>query len=178
MMRVILPAVLALALAGPAAAQTSPPAQPTPEQMAAAPSDFVSNAASMGMAEVALGRMAMEKAQSEQIKEFARHVAEDHARNNQKLQQAAQQAGVRLPAQPQPDEQATIQRLQSLSGQEFDRAFADQMVKDHQQAIALNQSQARGGEVPAIRDYAQQTLPALQQHLQQAQQVASAATGR
>src|SRR5918997_834147 len=100
-----LDASLALALPGPATAQQQQQQlETTTTQSPASPSsvmppdlDFVLKAASGGMEEVALGELAAQKAQSEQVKELAAMIAEEHTTANQELMQIAQGKGIQVP---------------------------------------------------------------------------------
>jgi putative membrane protein len=66
------------------------------------------------------------------------------------------------------------ERLSKLSGADFDRAYARAMVKDHEKDIAAFQKEAESGADPQIRQFAAQTLPTLQSHLQEAKQMEQA----
>lgn len=74
--------------------------------------------------------------------------------------------------------QRTMERLQGLSGADFDRAFIQQMVSDHKSAVADFQRAASSGSDSDVRRFAQQTLPGLQEHLQQAQTLSGRLGGR
>ena len=45
------------------------------------------------------------------------------------------------------------------------------MVKDHEEDIVEFNKEANGGQKPAIKDFATQTLPTLQDHLKQAKEM-------
>lgn len=64
---------------------------------------------------------------------------------------------------------ADAARLQGLSGAEFDRAYATEMVNDHQQDVQKFQTASQTVNDQRLRDYAQNTLPTLQEHLRMAQ---------
>lgn len=134
--------------------------------------EFAVEAASIGLNEVAVGQLAAERASSPEVRAFGRHMAQEHSRNNDRLQAAAGQAGVALPTRPETDEIAKMDRLDDLTGTAFDRAFLNQMVADHQEAVRLFEQQANQGSNPSLRSYAGQTLPRLQQHLADAQALA------
>ncbi len=65
----------------------------------------------------------------------------------------------------------TYDALSKLSGAAFDRAYARDMVKDHEQDVADFSKEASGGQKPALKDFASQTLPTLQDHLKQAKEM-------
>ena len=74
----------------------------------------------------------------------------------------------------------SMERLQGLSGAEFDREFMKQMVTDHKAAVADFQRAATSASDPEVRTFAQRTLPGLQEHLQLARSLSErlAASGR
>jgi putative membrane protein len=135
--------------------------------------DFAQKAAAGGLAEVSLGQLAQQNGNSEQVKEFGQRMVTDHSQANQELQQIAQQENLTLPTEPGSKDQALQKRLNGLKGTAFDSAYAQDMVKDHQQDVAEFRKEAQSGQDPALKAFAQKTLPVLQQHLQMAQAVSS-----
>ncbi|MFC7476570.1 DUF4142 domain-containing protein [Dankookia sp. GCM10030260] len=149
--------------------------------------------------EVASSRLARETSQDAKVKQFAEHMVRDHTKTTQELQQLMQQlpgagttAGTPLPngresqgtqesgqitnAQGGPqheglDERHTtlLQQLQAAKGAEFDRLYARQQVAAHQQAVDLFSNYSRSGDTPQLKQWAEKTLPALQEHLKLAQ---------
>jgi putative membrane protein len=134
---------------------------------------FADKAAQGGLAEVALGQLAEQNAGSQQVKDFGQRMVTDHSRANQKLQQIAQTQNITLPSAPDSKDQAVQRRLSGLKGAAFDAAYTQDMVKDHRQDIAEFQHEAQSGQDPALKAFAQQTLPILQQHLQLAEAASS-----
>jgi putative membrane protein len=133
---------------------------------------FVKKAAEGGLAEVQLGQLAAQKASSPEVKKFGQRMVDDHTKANEQLKQVAAEKNIDLPQQLNAKDKATKARLEKLSGDQFDRAYMKDMVKDHQKDVAEFQKQAQTGKDPAIKNFAQQTLPTLQSHLQEAQQIA------
>src|SRR5690242_14542547 len=81
---------------------------------------FIQKAAQMGLGEIELGKLALERAQSPETKELARSIVNDHTRANEKLRGIASEAGVTMPTEPTAEQRATRMRLASLSGADFD----------------------------------------------------------
>jgi putative membrane protein len=133
---------------------------------------FLKEAAQGGMAEVALGKIAVQKAASEEVKQFGQRMVDDHGKANEELQQLAASKGVKLSEDMGAEKEALRERLSKLSGAEFDRAYMEEMVKDHQKDVAEFSQQAKHGEDPEIKNWAANTLPTLEEHLQQAQSTA------
>ena len=148
-------------------------AKPSPG-LAAADAKFMKEAAGGGMAEVELGKLAQEKASSDQVKQFGQRMVDDHSKANQQLEQIAQQKNVRLPKQPNAKEQAEKARLEKLSGDQFDQAYMNHMVADHKKDVSEFQKQSSTARDPDVRNFASQTLPTLQEHLKQAESIAPA----
>ena len=140
-------------------------------QISPADRTFATKAAAGGEAEVVLGRLATEKAGSEQVRQYGQQMVTDHSQANQELQAIAKQQNLTLPTRPDAASAATEQRLQSSSGTAFDSAYARDMVEDHQQDVADFQKEASSGQDPALKAFAQKYLPVLQHHLQMAQQI-------
>lgn len=148
-------------------------AKPSPG-LAAADAKFMKEAAGGGMAEVQLGKLAQEKASSDQVKQFGQRMVDDHSKANQQLEQIAAQKNVRLPKQPNAKEQAEKSRLEKLSGDQFDKAYMSHMVADHKKDVAEFQKESSAAHDPDIKSFASQTLPTLQEHLKQAQSISPA----
>jgi putative membrane protein len=132
---------------------------------------FVQNAAIGGKAEVQLGKLAEQNAQSEQVKKFGQKMVQDHSAANQKLEGVAKMKGIELPQQLDAENQRALDRLSKMRGAEFDRAYMQDMVKDHNKDVNEFRKEAQNGKDPDIREFARQTLPTLQQHDQMAKNV-------
>ncbi len=133
---------------------------------------FVTEAGRGGLAEVKLGQLAQEKAQSDAVKQFAKQMVQDHTQANDQLKNVAQQIGANVPDSVGPKEQAEYDRLSKLSGDEFDKAYMRLMVSDHKKDVNAFQKEANKGKNDQVKQFAQTTLPTLKTHLQLAQDAA------
>jgi putative membrane protein len=175
-------AVAALLVATPAMAQTTSPsamgnaatggATASGKKLDSSDRRFVDEAAQGGVAEVKLGELAQQKAQSPTVKQLASTIVSDHEAVNTQLQSLASTKGVKVPQQPSSAEQKEYDRLSKLSGSDFDRQYAEAMVKDHKKDIGEFGKVAKGKGDPDVKTFAAETLPKLQQHLQLAEQAA------
>jgi len=141
-------------------------------QLSAMDKHFVRKAAEGGLAEVELGKLATQKASSDEVKKFGQRMVDDHSKANDQLKQLAQQKGVDLPTQPDAKDQATKKRLEKLSGEQFDKAYMQDMVKDHTKDVAEFQKESNSAKDPDVKNFASQTLPTLQDHLKEAKSIA------
>jgi putative membrane protein len=142
-----------------------------PAHTAVSDTQFAKKAAQGGMAEVKLGQLAQEKGTSDSVKKFGQRMVEDHAKAGDELKRAAAQENIGLPGDISAKDQATYDSLSKLSGAAFDRAYARDMVKDHEEDFADSNKEANGGKNAAIKDFAAQTLPTLQDHLKEAKEM-------
>lgn len=141
-------------------------------QLSAMDKHFVRKAAEGGIAEVELGKLATQKASSDEVKKFGQRMVDDHTKANDQLKQLAQQKGIALPTQPDAKDKATMQRLEKLSGEQFDKAYMNDMVKDHTKDVAEFQKESTSAKDPDVKNFAAQTLPTLQDHLKEAKSIA------
>lgn len=137
-------------------------------RMKAADNTFASKAAQGGMAEVELGRMATQQAANAKVKQFGQRMVDDHSKANEQLKSIASNKGVTLPNMLDSKDEATKNKLSSLRGAEFDKAYMEDMVSDHEKDLAEFQHEADHGTDPDMKAFAAKTLPTLQHHLQMA----------
>ena len=142
---------------------------PALADISSADKQFARMAASGGMAEIEAAQLAQQRAGSPQVRQFASRMIADHTDANNELQQIAEQENIDLPSQPDSKDMTAVKRLSGMNGTQFDQAYAQQELRDHQQDVALFRKEAQSGRDQALKEYAQKTLPTLQQHLQMAQ---------
>src|SRR5436305_2164503 len=137
-------------------------------------STFVKKAARGGLAEVELGKLATEKASSEEVKKFGQRMVDDHSKANEELKQLASSKNVNLPNEVSAKDKMTKERLSKLSGESFDRAYMQDMVKDHKKDVADFSRESNSAKDPDVKQFASKTLPTLKDHLKEAEGIAPA----
>jgi putative membrane protein len=169
-------------LAMPASAQSGNPAGMTPGTGPQQPNNpdrlFVRAAALGGMAEIELGELARQKAQSEAVKDFARRMVEDHGKANDRLISLAKEDGIAVPDELDQEHKATRERLEAMSGAEFDRAYLQGQVVDHQKTAQLLEYEIGSGQDADLKSFAAEILPIVLQHLRAAQTLQAEMTGK
>lgn len=143
-------------------------------KLSAADKNFVMKAAEGGLAEVQLGQLATQNAQSDEVKQFGQRMVDDHTKANDQLKQVAEQKGVTLPTDLSAKDKAEKDRLSKLKGEQFDRAYMQHMVMDHKKDVAEFKKESTSAKDSDVKNFASQTLPTLEDHLKQAQQVEKA----
>ncbi|QNF31639.1 DUF4142 domain-containing protein [Adhaeribacter swui] len=129
--------------------------------------DFMLKAASGGMMEVTLGKMAQEKGSNADVKAFGKKMEEDHGKANSELKTVAASKNVTLPVELLAEHQKHVDELSKLSGADFDKHYMSMMVEDHQKDIAEFEK-ASNMEDPDVKGFATKTLPVLKMHLDMA----------
>jgi putative membrane protein len=136
---------------------------------------FYRDAAEGGMAEVAMGNLAQQKAQSPSVKDFGAQMVKDRSAANEKLKTLAQSKNITLPANTSVAEMEAKSKLQVLSGQAFDKSYIKGMIQDHEEDIAEFKKEAASGQDPDAKAFANATLPTLEAHLKKIQAIAAGA---
>src|SRR5580704_18909469 len=134
---------------------------------------FYRDAAEGGMAEVAMGALAQQKARSQSVKDFGAQMVKDHSAANEKLKALAESKNITLPANPSVEEMTAKAKLQVLSGDSFDKSYIKGMIKDHEEDVAEFKKEATSGQDPDAREFARATLPTLEAHLKKIQSMAA-----
>jgi putative membrane protein len=128
--------------------------------------NFLKEAASGGMMEVELGKVAQEKGSNEKVKDFGKKMEQDHGKANSELKQLASSKGLDLPSSLDSKHKSTLDRLSKLSGADFDRQYMTEMVRDHKEDVSKFQSEASKAKDADVKQFASKTLPTLKEHLQ------------
>jgi putative membrane protein len=140
-------------------------------KMASSDHKFVMDALKGGMAEVELGKLASERASNDAVKQFGQRMADDHGKANDELKKIAEDKGMTPPTAMDAKHKKLHDRLAKLSGSAFDRAYMDEMVKDHKVDVKEFERAAKSAKDSEVKEFASKTLPTLQEHLKQAQSV-------
>lgn len=142
-----------------AAAGTS--ATPVDEETA----DFFVKAADGGMAEVAAGKMAQDKATNPKVKEFAGMMVTDHTGANSGLKDLASKKNVTLPDTVSNDHKEAAANLAKKTGKDFDKAYMKMQVSDHEKTVDLFEKGSRNVKDTEVKSFIDATLPKLKAHL-------------
>lgn len=146
------------------------------DQLAKEDQKFWHDFAQHNMAEVEAGKLAQQQAKSEEVKKFGEHMVRDHGKMLEQQQTLAKSKGRQMPKEPSKHQQANMKKLQGAQGEQFDRAFMERMVKDHEQALKLTQDAAKDAKDPELKAMAEQAVPEIQKHLEMAKQVSDKAS--
>jgi putative membrane protein len=129
-----------------------------------------------GQSEVRLASLAASRAQSDGVKQFAQRMTVDHRKSNDLLARLAKDNRADLPKSPDvdADEKAIHEQLGKLRGAEFDAAYMAAQVGAHQKMAHLLEHEIGAGQDAKVKEYAQQSLPTVLSHLEDAKRIHSA----
>ena len=131
--------------------------------------EFANAFAASNATEIELARLAYVRAQSPDVRTFARQMLIDHRDMAIRLDNFALERGYLVAWQIEPDMLAVIDRLSTLDRASFDRAYMDEMVAAHTKAVARLQAQAASGRETA--EIATEALPKVRHHLEMAREL-------
>ena len=141
----------AMSLAGAARAETTPSGDVS--SLSAKDKTFMKKAAKGGMMEVAMGQVAEQNAQSDDVKSFGKRMVTDHSKANDELKSIASKKGVQLPSKEHSGKWTS------------DKTYMDMMIKDHEKDLAEFKEEASGGSDPDVKKFADDTAKIVQEHL-------------
>ncbi len=138
--------------------------------MAATSNSFVEDAVQGGTAEVVIGKLALEKSQSADIKTFAQHMVDQHTKANHELVVLAKKLDIEVP-----DEAALMDKAKKgiLEEREesFDKAYVNNQVDAHEKTVDLFKKEASSSDNAELKKFAADTLPTLEKHLDEAKKL-------
>lgn len=132
---------------------------------------FVKMAASSGMEEVEVSKIATEKAKGADVKKFAEMMIKDHTKANEELKTAAKAAGIEVPAKLLEKNQKHLDTFKDYKGTDFDKDYVTHQVADHEEAVALFTRASKELTNKELKEFATKTLPHLQHHLEDAKKL-------
>jgi putative membrane protein len=157
---------------------------------------FIKDACRGNHMEVQMGKLGVQKAQSDQVKQYAQRLIDDHTKADTELKQLASSKGLTLPSEKvagtsedysdrtrvreksdtdaeSHKEHAGLKKLEGLSGTEFDREFVRMAVKDHENDIKEFEKASQKADDAQVKAFAAKALPTLREHLSQAKSLQS-----
>jgi putative membrane protein len=154
-------------------------AQPPPDFPNTVDQLFARQAFIGGQAEVDLGKLAGERAQSDAVKQFARRMVDDHSKANDRLAKLGKANRAALPKGPDadPDARAVRSQLEKLRGADFDAAYMAAQVGDHQKTAQLLEHEIGSGQDVKAKEFAKETLPTVMRHLEMARAIQAQLAG-
>lgn len=139
---------------------------------------FIDEAAHANDSEIAEARYALEHSQSPEVKQFANKMIDDHTKADQQLMQIASNDGYKMPTGVSVKERASMKMMEKHHGAAFDEAYSKSQPSDHRKVIAMFKRATKNPHIASdVRNYAQMTLPVLEDHLNMATKLVASVGG-
>ena len=135
--------------------------------------EFAATAAGRDLFEIASGRLAQQKGQSDAVKSMGEMLVEEHTKSSNELKTMLQGVTppVALPTGPPPELQARIDALAALQGEEFDKQWVSEQIAVHQQTLAELNGYIAKGDSSTLKDWASRATGVVQKHLNELNQL-------
>ncbi len=177
MQKALLASGVCLALAAPVWAQSPSSGDAAPssaQQSAPSTEDFVKTVAISDMFEVQSSKLALEK-KAKPDQQFAKRMIHDHGKTTEQLKHLVDSGKVKaqLPTGLDAEHQQMLDQLRGETGATFDKDYDQMQLKGHKDAVALFESYAHSGDNAALKRWAANTLPHLQEHLSMAEKLSA-----
>jgi putative membrane protein len=141
------------------------------------PQDFIQKAEVGNQFEISSSKLALEKSNNDQIKQFAQQMIDDHTQAENQIKGVIAGSGGDLTAPKESMDvkhQKILTRLQNESGDDFDKRYIKAQIKAHNDAVSLFNDYAKTGNNRALRDFAKGTLPTIKEHQKHINQISAA----
>jgi putative membrane protein len=141
-------------------------AAPAAAQQASLVSDslFILRAGSIGLLQAKLAKLAERKGSSEAVVDFGKRMTGDYAKANEEIAAAAKQAAYPAPVLLREHKQIA-ERFNGMGRSSFDKAYMEEVVKHHNEALQLFREESESGQVVSLKQLASRMLPDVQQRL-------------
>jgi putative membrane protein len=159
---------------GPVQAADNPAGKPATTANAPSAADvkgYVEKAAIADMFEVQSSQLALEKTKDPSLRKFAEHMVNDHSKSSSKLQDTLKTANITVapPSKLDQAHQDKLAKLRSAAGDQFDRQYRELQIQGHQEALKLHADYSKNGGNEALKRFAAEITPVVQQHLNEIQ---------
>ncbi len=134
-------------------------AEPNPD------SHFFRDAVAGNLSEVSGGELALSKSGSSGVKKFAGMMVKDHTAALSTLRALATGKDIELPTNATAEQTAKLTALRGLAPDLFDKSYIEWQIAAHKDAIELFKQETTSGDDLEARQFAVNTLPTLQTHL-------------
>ena len=136
--------------------------------MPANANEYATMAAASDMYEIESSKLAVEKSQNPQLREFAQMLIRDHEKSTADLKAAAQKAVPVIVVTPvlTPEQEANLAALRAASAADFDRLYISQQVPAHEKALALVRSYSQTGTDEGLKAHATAVIVPVEMHLE------------
>lgn len=144
----------------------------TSAKLSSADQNLMMQVAKGGMMQLEMSRVALQKANSPQVRQFAQAEVDEQTGLSAKLQEIARAKGVTLPSVPDAETKAMLTKLQNASGASLDKMYMDESgVKGHEKLDKVMSTVKSSASDPSLKGIGQAAHPLVKTHLSVAKQI-------
>ena len=146
---------------------SDPDSTPTPGLTAQGMQDkkFLRDIAQGGLAEVKMGQLATTKGTTDDVKTFGSRMVADHTQMAKDLSPIADEMGVRLPKDLSKPDQAELEKLSKLSGDDFDKEYITVMLADHRNDLRAFRQESMATNDTALHAEIDKSAAVVREHM-------------
>ncbi len=133
--------------------------------------DFVQKAAISNTFEIQSSQVAVDRARSDGVKNFAQRMIDDHSRALERLQEVAKASNLQAAPSMDAEHQKMVDELKAIPDSNFDNRYISMQTTAHEKAVQLFSDYSQRGTDPQLKAFAAEILPTLQEHLKEVQQL-------
>ena len=121
--------------------------------------------------EIRLGQLAEKRARDASVKQFGRRMVDDHTDLKEQWGTMISNSGMKFKSGMGPRHKSKLDRLEKLSGREFDREYMTLVAQNHQDYLNYLRKEGRAAKSAPVRELVNRHIPMLELHIQQAKQI-------
>lgn len=130
---------------------------------------FLIEAYQLSLLEKSMGALAQQKGTTAEIKDLGKMMEQQHQAAASEIETLARSRSLQLPSDISEIGTREYDNLMEKSGDDFNKAYSDRAVQDHEDAIKLYEKTAENQDIqPEVSTWATAQLPMLRMHLDKA----------
>jgi len=135
---------------------------------------FVPRAQISDQFEIEAGKIAVQRAQKTELRQFGQRMVTDHTKAASKFTQAVEKSGLKPTMTGlDTDHLNMLEQLRTASISAFDRIYVTMQIEAHEKALSLHQGYAQGGDKAPLKAAAAEMVPIIQHHLQELRSISA-----
>lgn len=125
---------------------------------------FLVNASEINLEQIELGQLAQQKGNSTHVRELGEIMENAHTKSQKDLKALAKSKNVTIPNKLTNDARDAYKNLNEKTGDDFDEAYTNRMISDHNKAISTFEIASKDSNDNDIRNWALASLPEMRKH--------------
>lgn len=123
---------------------------------------FINEVAQDGMAKIAIAKLALQNAKSDDVRKYAEQVLADYGNANATLYDIATQQFIQLPNTLNDKQLDSFDALSKLQGADFDKAYMQMVMKGQEKDLSRLKQEAAKGNNQTLINWAREMVPTVE----------------